>query len=76
MENVCKGDEVVETATRLLLDSLPASLKARLREAVAAGATKEAIIERVLCQTKGQRTLIVLAIEEFLASMATAQGAQ
>lgn len=65
MEDICKGDEVVETATRLLLDSLPASLKTNLRNALAAGATKEAILQRVLHQTGGQRTLTVLAIEEF-----------
>lgn len=68
MEDICKGDEVVETATRLLLDSLPASLKNNLRNALAAGATKEAIIERVLRQTGGQRTLTVLVIEQFFDS--------
>lgn len=68
MEDICKGNEVVETATRLLLESLPASLKTTLREALAAGASKEDIIERVLRQTGGQRTLTVLAIEQFFES--------
>lgn len=67
MEVICKGDEVVGTATRLLLESLPASLKTQLKEALAAGASKQAILERVLRQTGGQRTLTVLAIEEFFA---------
>ncbi len=66
MREICKPDELAAIATRLLRESLPDSLKAALRDALAAGATKPAIYARVLRQAGGQRTLTVLAIEEFL----------
>jgi hypothetical protein len=68
MNDICNGNEMVETAANLLRESLPASLKEIIREAIAAGATKKDIIERVLRLNGGQRTLTVLAIEEFFNS--------
>lgn len=68
MENICKKNDIAETAARQLLESWPQSLKARLRKTIAEGATAESIIERVIRLEGGQRTLTVLALEQFFAS--------
>jgi hypothetical protein len=61
----CATAEAEAVADRLLADSLPDSLKRTIREALAAGATKKAILTRAWHQAGGW-TLTVLAIEQFL----------